>query len=247
MSKKTVNHSRKRCFNLILYPDSIDYDCSSLLKSISSSGDSFAYILHDRDSYLHDVFDSDSGELLYSSGSHKKNHVHVVLYYKDARTISSISKQYDIPENMIEIVKSVKGIYRYLVHKDDPEKFQYDISDVVTNISLDKYLKDNKDEVKQLLDLVNFLESEDVVNPFQLLHYVCDNPDLYPAFRRNGAMLNNCMQYTKNSYSVNKRRSDYIDSSYLNNNNNSGSGDFQRVYCSDDDFSSLDSSDFYSD
>ena len=87
----------------------------------------WAYIFHDSD-------DTDK-------------HLHILLYDEGGTNLSSHAKRFSsvLPSNFIEKVWSPRAMARYLIHKDNPEKFQYELDSVETN-SKDKlysFFKEN--------------------------------------------------------------------------------------------------------
>nr|CRY95298.1 hypothetical protein [uncultured prokaryote] len=88
----------------------------------------YFYILHDKDKD--------------ASGNYIKPHLHFVI--KGRHNLKVWADILQIPEHMIEITRSVSGSVRYLIHKDNPEKYQYSADDVFTNNSsvLHKFLAD---------------------------------------------------------------------------------------------------------
>ena len=60
-------------------------------------------------------------------------HTHVYLEYETPRKISTIANLLGVAENFVEIVKSKKGMLRYLTHKDETDKHKYDDDEVITN------------------------------------------------------------------------------------------------------------------
>lgn len=84
----------------------------------------YAYIFHDKD-------------------EGKDIHLHFVA--QDRHSLKMWSNLFDIPENMIEIPRNFRSVNRYLIHLDDPEKFLYNKSDVITNrpTRFECYISDN--------------------------------------------------------------------------------------------------------
>lgn len=149
MDIQTVICSKQyRVFDIELYDDCKyfyngivvqGFDIIDYIINGSSNLIEYAYIVHDKDI-------DDNGEL-------KKIHVHMYLRYKNGRTIQSISNVYGIPYTNFALYKHFKkqgkeyidtGSYeepnrklrlRYLCHLDNPEKYQYDSFEVVTNIT----------------------------------------------------------------------------------------------------------------
>lgn len=111
-----------RKWELVLYPDSDSYDVSEVLAKLVSLFDQWAYILHDSD------VDDD--------GKPKKLHYHFYGKSSDKLTASGIAYRVSVPESSCRVVKSWKGAVRYTVHADNPEKHQYNISDISANFPL---------------------------------------------------------------------------------------------------------------
>ena len=89
----------------------------------ATQGDILVYIInHDKDS-------NDLGELV-------EPHTHIYLEYETPRKLSTIANLLEVEANFIEIIRNKKGYLRYLTHKDDLDKFQYDNSEVLTNSSV---------------------------------------------------------------------------------------------------------------
>lgn len=111
-----------RKWELVLYPDSDSYDVSSVLAGLVCVFDQWAYILHDSD------VDAD--------GNPKKPHYHFYGKCADKLTASGIAYRVHVPESACRVVSRWKGALRYLVHADNPEKHQYDVSDISANFPL---------------------------------------------------------------------------------------------------------------
>lgn len=134
-----------RNFSCIIYPDSDNIDCDLVFNCLPSFAQDYFYILHNKDS------GNDESEI--------KDHFHIVLSKSTPSYISVVSNQLHIPPNLIQVISSKKAFVRYLVHKDNPEKAQYDISEVYTNN--ESYLKSvlcdstEIDKVRIIFDYVN--------------------------------------------------------------------------------------------
>ena len=86
----------------------------------STKGDVLVFIInHDKDA-------NEFGELL-------EDHTHIYLEYTNPRKITTVANLLDVDTNFIEVVRNKKSYLRYLTHKDDLEKYQYNDSDVFTN------------------------------------------------------------------------------------------------------------------
>lgn len=77
-------------------------------------------------------------------------HLHILLYDEGGTNLSSHANRFSsvLPSNFIEKVWSPRAMARYLIHKDNPEKHQYDINSIYTN-SKDKlmsFFKENNSD-----------------------------------------------------------------------------------------------------
>ncbi|MDR0905037.1 MAG: replication protein [Oscillospiraceae bacterium] len=122
MDKKT----KIRVFTFTVDAENPDYpnqaeNIISEMKSVPR----YAYVLHDKD------VDIATGEV-------KKPHYHFYLEYLNPRYVSSIAKEFGLPEHMVEIVRHKKGALSYLLHRTAKAigegKYQYDIEELHTNI-----------------------------------------------------------------------------------------------------------------
>ena len=172
---------RFRTFMLILYEeDDKYYDCLNKIISKDFKNKNYKYlgIQHDRDI-------TESGEI-------KKSHDHVVIYFDNPRTIESISKELDLPSNYIEKYSSLKTALLYLIHFNQGDKVQYDLSETYGDLKneLKKFIintpKTEEDRVLELLDLIDSYYKKTSYSQF--LRDVC-KLGLYDILRRNNYMF----------------------------------------------------------
>lgn len=116
----------------VLYPDSESYSCDEVISELKLTFPEFAYILHDSDV-------DENGEL-------KKPHIHWVARLRAARTLSAIANDVGVPENMIERCRNFDSAVRYLIHFNDPDKFQYPLESIVSTFPLNKFFRDDEEE-----------------------------------------------------------------------------------------------------
>lgn len=69
-----------------------------------------------------------------------------MLRFKNSRWSSAICKELGIKENYIEEVKKFNNAIQYLIHYNDPDKYQYNIEDVKGNLAI------------KLKDIINSIE-----------------------------------------------------------------------------------------
>lgn len=110
--------TKNRYFCAVLYED--DPNFNKYLENIKKKFLEVTYIRHDRD-----IKENEDNEEEY-----KKAHYHVLFKVgENARYITSVAKEIEIPSNYLQGC-SKKPILMYLIHLNNPEKTQYDISEV---------------------------------------------------------------------------------------------------------------------
>ncbi len=111
-----MKNIKKRNWAFVCYPDSLPLNWEELL--INSGVPCAISPLHDKD--------------IDPTGEPKKPHYHVILAYDNTTTYNNVKQfieQFNCPNP--QPLESVRGYYRYLTHKDNPEKYQYDSNDIV--------------------------------------------------------------------------------------------------------------------
>lgn len=101
---------RSRNWFLLLYPDNPEHVKS--LEKIPEFDWEYVGVLHDSDKL--------------DDGSPAKPHNHVLLKFKDAVWNTAIADSLNLDLRFIQKSDNWNRSARYLVHKDHPEKFQYD-------------------------------------------------------------------------------------------------------------------------
>lgn len=162
-----------RSFLGVLYPDAENYNCDDVLARLKSFFPELAYIVHDMD------VDKD-GEL-------KKPHIHWVGQ-RSACSLDFVATSLEVPENTIEYCRKFKRSIRYLVHKDSPSKFQYDVEKIVTSFDLTRFFDD--DYMNNMLDeIVSFIFSDECTS-FASLYGFCSRKGIQWVLTRNFAVIN---------------------------------------------------------
>lgn len=122
-------------------------------------------------------------------GTPKKKHFHIVLTFKDTTSSKTISNVMKVDEQYINKIKSTtKSAELYLIHKNNPEKYQYKPEDVISNFDYaEKYdgIKpyQNRNEVAYKID-------SGLIKPYNLFDYI----DI-TEYARNKNYYLNCFQY----------------------------------------------------
>lgn len=107
---------KKRFWAFVLYPESAPSDWLEHLQTIGITS---------AVSPLHNLDVNADGEI-------KKEHYHIILCYNGPTTFCNVKKlTVDTLKGTIpQPLESIKGYYRYLTHKDNPEKAQYDDAEI---------------------------------------------------------------------------------------------------------------------
>lgn len=155
---------KKRYWAFVAYPDSLPNDW---LLSIQLKGIAVAI------SPLHNHDINPTGEL-------KKPHYHIILCFNSPTTYNNVvefSKEFN---GTIPIpLESPLGMYRYLTHKDNPEKYQYSESDIITFNGFDTAELLNSTEVFALMRSIHKLIIDNSIYEYsELMNYLLANPDM---------------------------------------------------------------------
>lgn len=134
-----------RTWAFVIYPESLPKDYEEI---ILNTGLPMAVSpLHDKD--------------IDPTGESKKPHYHVIIYYENATTYNNVKQNVtDKLNGTIPIkLESMRGMYRYHLHLDNPEKYQYDDRDrkFYNGFDIDMASKLTKTEVNKIIRQINDL------------------------------------------------------------------------------------------
>lgn len=157
---------KKRNWAFVVYPESLPEDW--ILKLRLKGTSSAVSPLHDRD--------------INPTGEKKKPHYHIILSFNNPTTYNNVKSFSDDFNGTIPIpLESVVGYYRYLTHKDNPEKVQYNEEEIKLFNGFDPVELLTESEVtsllKQIINVIklnNICEFEDLVD-YLLCHDMHDN------------------------------------------------------------------------
>lgn len=166
-------------FGLVLYPDDIQHMIA--MDILAKNGYKFSACLHDRD--------------LDKDGNPVKEHIHVVVCFPRQKDLTALCNELGIKPNYAEPVRNRQYAERYLVHADDPDKFQYDPSAIIGPLADQVRAhvasgETEEDKVKSLLVLLDSMPKPCSYRTF--LTVACD-AHLYSVFRRMGFVLKELM------------------------------------------------------
>ena len=149
---------KKRNWGGVVYPESAPEDWIDILKL---KGISFAVSpLHDKD--------------VNPTGENKKAHWHIILSFPGPTTDKTVKQIMDeIGQPLPIALESVRGYFRYFTHKDNPEKYQYDSTQIQLFNGFDVTDILNNFEVFQFLKEIQVMVIEhDIVEYSDLLDYL---------------------------------------------------------------------------
>ena len=176
MAKNTTTETtkkveKKRNWAFVVYPDSAPEDWLDIL---TQTGLEIAISpLHDKD--------------VNPTGEPKKPHYHVIACYNGPTSFNVVKKLTDQLNAPIPIpLEAVKGYYRYLTHKDNPEKYQYCEKDIkslngfnIANFSeltrgevlelkknIHTYIREH--DIKEYCDLLDMLFDDNLFNEYDV-------------------------------------------------------------------------------
>lgn len=143
---------KSRNFSCVLYGNI--HNLEDFVNNAETIPRAYAYIVHDKDIL-------DNGDL-------KRVHIHLILCYTNPRSIDSVEKslleymnknELEHQNVFIEPCRNVKSSFDYLIHKNDKDKYQYPIDNVVcSSIDFFQHQSSTNDYISQILD---FIESCD--------------------------------------------------------------------------------------
>ena len=159
----TSKNVKKRNWAFVLYPESAPVDWRDLLQKTGLQ--CAVSPLHDRD--------------LIPDGEPKKAHFHVIICYSGPTSFNVVKALTDslccpIPQAL----EQVRGYYRYFTHKDNPEKFQYQESEISTinGFSIMDFVELSKSEVLSIKrELQSLIRSADILEYSDLMDLLQDS------------------------------------------------------------------------
>lgn len=172
--------TKKRNWVFVLYPESAPSDWREKLQSTG---------LEVAISPLHDKDKNPTGEV-------KKAHYHIILCYNNTVTGRMVKAFVDeLNQPMPLPLDSVKGMYRYFTHKDNPEKYQYHEKDITTinGFNISNYADlSSADASKIKLELTKYIKESDLLEYSDFVDAVMEleKPDYFYIASTNTVFFN---------------------------------------------------------
>ena len=136
------------------------------------------------------------------TGEVKKEHYHVLIMFDNVKTVDQAT---DIFKSIggvgCEVVKSLRGYARYLCHLDNPEKFQYNTSDVKALCGADYFgtISLVIDKYEAIKNMIEWCNQNNCFVYAELLEYCALNrSDWFRVLCDNGTVV--VKEYLKSKY-----------------------------------------------
>jgi len=196
--------TKKRFWTFVLYPESAPTNweeqlrLSGLLAAVSP--------LHDKDTN--------------PTGETKKPHYHIILCYSGPTTYNAVAKfttgifNGTVPQPL----ESVRGMYRYFTHQDNPEKYQYDEHGIlcINGFNIADMCELTRSEVNEIKkSVLRMVREADIIEYADLVDILIDNEmwTEYDIAINNTFFFNSYIASRRNSFSrlgdcVSKKRNE---------------------------------------
>lgn len=186
-----MGSKRARHWAFICYPDSAPENWKEIIKATH---------IKTAISPLHDLD-------LNPTGDEKKAHWHVMIEYESLKSYDQVLEitslcNATIPQN----VHSPVGMIRYFIHKDNPEKHQYNWEDIIVynGFDLDKYDSYTESEIDYIVaDITAFIDDNQITEYADLIAITRNKEfahfeDWYRIIRKNTLFFNSYISSRRN-------------------------------------------------
>ncbi|MEK4419188.1 replication protein [Bacillus sp. FSL K6-0268] len=170
---------RTRNWTFIVYPESAPENWREIINDLHTP-----WI----ESPLHDKDINPDGEI-------KKPHWHVMMMFSNKKSYEQVREiTFQLRSPNPQKVANPKGMVRYFLHLDNPEKFQYSKGSLVAHCGADfaQYLAVSKGERYELIrEMMEFVNANRIIEMKDLLDYAMDKrfDDWFPLLCDNSAYI----------------------------------------------------------
>lgn len=197
-NSKSYGQGRTRNFATIVYPESAPKNWRDIL--MEECIPSFISPLHNSD--------------VNADGEKKKEHYHVMIMFDNVKTDEQAKTIFNkIGGVGCQRINVIRGYARYLCHLDNPEKAQYNISDVVSLGGADyqEVISLASDRYKVIDEMIDFCEKYNITSFYLLARYAFKNNDQWKK-----ALADNCSMFMREylkskQWSIENRQDKIID------------------------------------
>lgn len=171
------NQVKSRYWTFVMWLDSGNMEqADNIIKTRGLQG--FRSPLHDRDTWTEED-EKENPE--HVAGSLKKPHYHYMTIYPNPRPMSTITNTFkEVGVQYAEPVSSIKGMWDYYTHKNNPEKFQYGGSpEALNGFVISDYIQVTKADTRMTLYmLLDYIRNNNVTTFTDLLLGLLGAPDI---------------------------------------------------------------------
>lgn len=149
-------NTKTRYWTFLLYPDSVSSNWFDFLNDLHIPV--AISPLHDKDINPDDTI--------------KKPHYHVIVCFEGPTTYKNVKENICDPLNATipKRVMSLRGMYRYLIHLDNPEKYQYNKNDIIELGDFQLELTDTELNMA-CITIIDDIENNNIVTYKELIDY----------------------------------------------------------------------------
>lgn len=175
----------ERIYEIVSYEDSENLNTDVIHKFILNKfpDAEYAYALHDKD--------------VNDDGSAKKAHTHHLIRFDREKSINVVARELGIQPSQINWKANWEYSVQYLIHKNAPDKYQYDKSFIHGNCDIDIILQtrfDRKEaheeaERKELSAIVDYIAMHDGIITMFMLYKFCIDNGIWSSYRRNYSII----------------------------------------------------------
>lgn len=154
---------KKRNWAFVLYPESAPVNWIEILQQTGLQ--CVISPLHDKD--------------VDPTGEPKKPHYHIILCYSGPTSFNVVKALCDsLNQPIPQALEQVRGYYRYLTHKDNPEKYQYSDEDIqpLNGFNISDFVELSKSEILEIKKkLQELIRTECIIEYSDFMDYLLDN------------------------------------------------------------------------
>lgn len=160
-----MTKERTRNWTFLVYPESAPKNWRSIIDDNHVSW--IESPLHDKD--------------VNPDGTKKKSHWHILVMYDGVKSYDQIKKLTDELNSPIpKRCESARGLVRYMIHLDNPEKYQYLKSNIVGHSGADVesfFEMSATNRLDKLKDITRYVLENNVTSFSDLVEYAIENDD----------------------------------------------------------------------
>lgn len=162
---------RSTVWSKIVYPESLPHDWLDYLRSLHCEGAISPLHCNDVWSSMDEKRNSN-----HVAGTPKKPHFHVLIKYSSKKSLLQFENDMRYLNSSVpaEAISNYIGMFRYLVHVDDPDKYQYSIDDITPLCGADVktiFAPTPSQRSDAISQIVTYLMDHQDISEFDVLRY----------------------------------------------------------------------------